>query len=120
GYYTAGTPLDPISLSVDLAAAQQSQQPKASAKPSAPAKKQQQAGALQDAAVDWGVRRTFREYVTGTIAKGKWTLSGGAQDGGALFRFPQGTGTYDPKKQTLDAAFAGAVRFTGEQLDLTL
>ncbi|MCM2390999.1 HtaA domain-containing protein [Streptomyces albipurpureus] len=121
GYYTAGTPLDPISLSVDLAAAQQPEKkPAESAKPSKAPKKPQQAGALQDAAVDWGVRRTFREYVTGAIAQGKWTLSGGAQDGGALFRFPQGKGTYDAEKQTLDAAFAGAVRFTGEQLDLTL
>lgn len=45
----------------------------------------------------------------------------GAQDGGALFRFPEGTGTYDEKEQTLDASFTGAVRFTGEHgLDLRL
>ncbi|MFD0553093.1 HtaA domain-containing protein [Streptomyces rectiviolaceus] len=67
------------------------------------------------------MRRTFREYVTGSIAKGEWKLLAGAQDGGALFRFPQGEGTYDEKKQTLDADFAGAVRFTGEHgLDLAL
>ncbi|MFE4609832.1 HtaA domain-containing protein [Streptomyces niveus] len=125
GYYTAGTPLDPVSLSVDVAAAK-----KASPKPpptpadkdgSAEKSKNERAeGALQDAAVDWGVRRTFREYVTGSIADGRWTLAGGAQDGGALFRFPGGKGTYDAKKQTLDAGFAGSVRFTGTQLDLTL
>ncbi|MFF0450370.1 HtaA domain-containing protein [Streptomyces sp. NPDC004609] len=117
GFYTAGTPLDPISLSVDLAA----ERPGRSAEPPAagndgPAT----AGRLQDAAVDWGVRRTFREYVTGSIAQGEWTLSGGAQDGGAVFRFPQGKGTYDARRQSLDAAFAGSVRFTGERLDLTL
>ncbi|ARF61397.1 Htaa domain protein [Streptomyces violaceoruber] len=128
GYYTAGTPLDPISLSVDTKGAA------AQPKPSAPekkkdedgkddekkAEKKEKAGRFEDAAVDWGVRRTFREYVTGSIGQGKWTLADGAQDGGALFRFPQGKGTYDAKKQTLDAGFSGSVRFTGaHDLDLT-
>ncbi|MFJ5190657.1 HtaA domain-containing protein [Streptomyces sp. NPDC088394] len=121
GYYTAGTPLDPVSLSVDTSAP--------AGKPSAtesPEKKEAKkagpaAGRFEDAAVDWGVRRTFREYVTGSIGKGKWTLAEGAQDGGALFRFPKGKGTYDPKKQTLDAGFAGSVHFTGaDGLDLEL
>lgn len=125
GYYTAGTPLDPISLSVDTRGAA------AEPKPSAPEKKdedekekaekkdEQKAGRFEDAAVDWGVRRTFREYVTGSIGQGKWTLADGAQDGGALFRFPQGKGTYDAKKRTLDADFSGSIRFTGaHDLDL--
>ncbi|MFI1012527.1 HtaA domain-containing protein [Streptomyces sp. NPDC020965] len=126
GFYTAGTPLDPISLNVDLAAAQAPQKPQPNkpqppaAKPPVTAQPPRAAGVLQNAAVDWGVRRTFREYVTGSIAQGQWTLSGGAQDGGALFRFPQGKGTYDAKTQTLNASFAGSVRFTGEHLDLTL
>ncbi|ALO07895.1 Htaa domain protein [Streptomyces venezuelae] len=136
GYYPAGTRLDPVSLTVDVQAPKQaapstapttgptgkptampptSQSPTASTT-SAPAS----TGALRTAAVDWGVRRTFREYVTGAIAQGKWTLADGAQDGGALFRFPAGKGTYDARKQTLDAAFAGSVRFTGAHLDLTL
>ncbi|MFD0041059.1 HtaA domain-containing protein [Streptomyces anulatus] len=127
GYYTAGTPLDPISLSVDTRGAA------AEPKPSAPdekkdeggkkdeekAAKKEKAGRFEDAAVDWGVRRTFREYVTGSIGQGRWTLADGAQDGGALFRFPQGKGTYDAKKQTLDADFSGSIRFTGaHDLDL--
>lgn len=66
------------------------------------------------------MRRTFREYVTGSVGQGKWTLAEGAQDGGALFRFPQGKGAYDGAKGTLDAAFAGTVQFTGAHLDLTL
>lgn len=129
GYYTAGTELDRVSLSTDLAAKSGSgsgnASKKPSPKPSKPSESEQdkktKAGRIEDAAVDWGVRRTFREYVTGSIAKGEWKLSAGAQDGGALFRFPQGEGTYDEKKQTLDADFAGAVRFTGEHgLDLAL
>ncbi|GGS33885.1 HtaA domain-containing protein [Streptomyces badius] len=126
GYYTEGTPLDPISLSVDTRGA-------ADPKPSAPDNKKdegerkgkaekrgkEKAGRFEDAAVDWGVRRTFREYVTGSIGQGKWTLADGAEDGGALFRFPQGQGTYDAKKETLDAEFGGSIRFTGAHgLDL--
>ncbi|WP_406412279.1 HtaA domain-containing protein [Streptomyces halstedii] len=123
GYYTAGTPLDPVSLSVDTKAPAGA--PAASSTPSPSPSKTKKAestaGRFEDAAVDWGVRRTYREYVTGSIAQGEWTLADGAQDGGALFRFPKGKGTYDAKKQTLDAAFAGSVRFTGKGgLDLEL
>ncbi|MGC5566207.1 HtaA domain-containing protein [Streptomyces sp. FR-108] len=131
GYYTAGTALDPVSLSADVRAAAagpartQSPSPAGSTATSKPKAKpedgQETSGRIEDGAVDWGVRRTFREYVTGAIAQGEWKLSGGAQDGGALFRFPEGSGTYDEKRRTLDATFTGAVRFTGEQgLDLKL
>lgn len=124
GYYTAGTPLDPVSLSVDVAAPAAKQPAKPSPSAADDGKKTDEdakaEGAFHDAAVDWGVRRTFREYVTGSIAQGQWTLAGGAQDGGALFRFTGGKGVYDAEGQTLDAAFQGSVRFTGKDLDLTL
>lgn len=124
GYYTAGTPLDPVGLSVDTTGPAAKPSPsKSSATPekSTAPKKKSAAGPFEDGAVDWGVRRTFREYVTGSIGQGKWTLAGGAEDGGALFRFPKGRGTYDPKEQTLAATFAGSVRFTAaDGLDLTL
>ena len=117
GYYTAGTVLDPVSLSADVKAAATK---KATPTPSKSAtRKGTSSGEIADGAVDWGVRRTFREYVTGDIAKGRWTLSAGAEDGGALFRFPDGEGTY--RSGELTASFKGAVRFTGAQgLDLKL
>lgn len=120
GYYTAGTALDPVSLSADVeaAAATPSRTPSPSASKSA-AKKGTSGGAIEDGAVDWGVRRTFREYVTGDIAQGKWAVSAGAEDGGALFRFSDGSGTL--KSGDLSASFKGAVRFTGSNgLDLKL
>ncbi|MFE6787409.1 HtaA domain-containing protein [Streptomyces sp. NPDC057680] len=136
GYYPAGTALDPVSLSVDVRTPQQqaptkaptttapsdpTTRPSTSPSPTASSSKApSRTGSLRTAAVDWGVRRTFREYVTGAISQGRWTLADGAQDGGALFRFTNGKGTYDPKKGTLDAAFTGSVRFTGAHLDLTL
>ncbi|WP_199552705.1 HtaA domain-containing protein [Streptomyces sp. N35] len=130
GYYAAGTPLDPVSLSTDVVAGSGSGSSSGSGsdksddkdkKDENKGKKDAKAGRIEDAAVDWGVRRTFREYVSGSIAKGEWKLSGGAQDGGALFRFPEGKGTFDQRKQTLDATFKGSVRFTGEHgLDIEL
>ncbi|KAA6222240.1 Htaa domain protein [Streptomyces albofaciens JCM 4342] len=129
GYYTEGTQLDPVSLSADVRAGATGAGPGPTPSPSeggddgttdnadstdAPR------GTFTNAAVDWGVRRTFREYVTGGIAKGAWHLTDGAQDGGALFRFPRGKGTYDAEKGTLNADFAGTLRFTGKDLDLTL
>ncbi|MFD5751346.1 HtaA domain-containing protein [Streptomyces sp. NPDC127033] len=135
GYYTAGTALDPVSLSVDVAGAEKTAAPPTPTPPDGDGKTGPDSGttggtagatagtspgAFLDAAVDWGVRRTYREYVTGSIARGGWTLGDGAQDGGALFRFPGGKGSYDAEKGTLDAEFAGSVRFTGTRLDLTL
>ncbi|MFI7315414.1 HtaA domain-containing protein [Streptomyces venezuelae] len=121
GYYTAGTALDPVSLSTDLVMKSAPKSEPRQAPSDRKATSGEKAGRIENAAVDWGVRRTFREYVTGPIAKGEWKLSAGAQDGGALFRFPKGEGTYDEKKHTLAADFAGSVRFTGAHgLDLTL
>ncbi|WP_329036780.1 HtaA domain-containing protein [Streptomyces sp. NBC_00178] len=124
GYYAAGTPLDPVSLSVDTRAPAGAKPAKSAAPTdSAPGqqKRKDTAGRFEDAAVDWGVRRTYREYVTGSIGRGRWTLTGGAQDGGALFRFPRGEGTYDAARQELTASFAGSVHFTGaDGLDLRL
>ncbi len=121
GYYAAGAQLDPLTLSADVKTAPSAQPSQApGTQPGPSAETPQAPGAFADAAVDWGVRRTFREYVTGSVGQGKWTLAEGAQDGGALFRFPQGKGAYDGGKGTLDAAFAGTVHFTGAHLDLKL
>ena len=122
GYYTEGTPLDPVSLTADVErpGARKPAKQKEQKEQKKREERGREPGRIEDAAVDWGVRRTFREYVTGPIAKGGWKLSGGAKDGGALFRFPAGKGHYDEKKGTLDADFSGSVRFEGKHLGLTL
>lgn len=143
GYYPAGTELDPVSLSADVTAGAGSGDDRGDgrksgekdaedgkdgadakdgkgAKDDAGKKPAARKGRFTAAAVDWGVRRTFREYVTGPIAEGKWKLSGGARDGGALYRFPAGKGSYDLAKGELDADFGGAVRFTGKKLNVAL
>ncbi|WP_431980268.1 HtaA domain-containing protein [Streptomyces qinglanensis] len=131
GYYRAGTPLDPVSLSADLAArtgggtAGKKEKKEEKGEGEKKERKHEEGdtgerGRFTGAAVDWGVRRTFREYVTGSVAKGRWKLGDGARDGGALFRFTAGKGSYDPDEGTLDADFRGAVGFTGKRLALRL
>ncbi|MFJ7279654.1 HtaA domain-containing protein [Kitasatospora sp. NPDC098663] len=149
-FYPAGTALDPLTLSVNLPAAQPTSQapsPTAAATPSAAAVPTPSATAeaptaeapttppvaqaparteFANGALDWGVRRTFRDYVTGAIAQGRWELGAGAADGGAYFRWTPAKGGYDPANGDLTAAFTGTVRFTGLRsgdsygLDLTL
>ncbi len=118
GYYTEGTALDPVSLSADVVAGAGGSPSPAAGPSGPPEEKGRPRGEFTGAAVDWGVRRTFREYVTGSLAQGSWKLGEGAKDGGALFRFPAGKGTYDAGAARLDAAFAGTLRFTGKDLDL--
>ncbi|MFW6690868.1 HtaA domain-containing protein [Streptomyces sp. MAR4 CNX-425] len=128
GYYPAGTALDPVSLSVDVRApgAGSDEEPAPPEKPADGSGERGEgagkaaAGKILDGAVDWGVRRTFRDYVTGPVAQGSWRLGGGAEDGGALFRFGRAEGSYDAEKRRLDARFAGTLHFTGERLDLRL
>ncbi|MDT0344581.1 HtaA domain-containing protein [Streptomyces litchfieldiae] len=124
GYYQAGDALDPVTLTADT-----EEPPAPDSTPAddgtgdptdEPSEEPAGDGEFTDAIVDWGVRRTFREYVTGSIAQGAWELTDGAQDGGALFRFPAGRGTLDAEAGTLEAAFTGGVHFTGTDLDLAL
>ncbi|MFE7354522.1 HtaA domain-containing protein [Streptomyces sp. NPDC057543] len=83
-------------------------------------------GAIVDGTLDWGVKKSFRTYVTGPIAHGKVETTAGATASGDGYRFPDATGHFDAGKQTLDAGFDGKVRFLGHEengaytLDLSL
>ncbi|MFF2012481.1 HtaA domain-containing protein [Streptomyces sp. NPDC058195] len=83
-------------------------------------------GEILDGTLDWGVKESFRTYVTGPIAHGKAETAGGATASGDGYRFPDATGRFDAEKQTLNAAFDGTVRFLGHEengaytLDLSL
>lgn len=57
----------------------------------------------------WGLRRSFRDYITGPIARGSISVSGGAGSSGGAFTFPQsGNAGSDG-----GAAYRGAVGFRG-------
>ncbi|MDM4762247.1 HtaA domain-containing protein [Galbitalea sp. SE-J8] len=71
----------------------------------------------------WGVKSSFRSYVTGPIAAGAITLRGGADERRGVYWFGQkGAGGYDDAERSGATAYRGAVRFTGHHgiLDLTL
>lgn len=114
GYYEPGEALDPVSFSADVAAA-----PEASPEPTASATTEAPAGdEVGGAILDWGVRTSWRDYVSGDIANGTWSAAGGAADGGAVFRFTDGTGTATANDYTL--AYQGTVAFTGTDVDLSI
>ncbi|MGH3680283.1 MAG: HtaA domain-containing protein [Natronosporangium sp.] len=92
-----------------------------------PAIAQQQGHPIVDGSADWGIKESFRSYVTGPIAGGQITVSDGAtENGDGTFRFGSGTGEYDPETHDLTAAFDGTVQFQGHaagdewELDLTI
>ncbi|MEU6082967.1 HtaA domain-containing protein [Streptomyces sp. NPDC047108] len=72
-------------------------------------------GEIADGNLDWGVKKSFRDYVTGPVGGGTVRLTAGAAKNGEIYRFPQGSGSYDADRGSLDAAFAGAVRFLAHQ-----
>jgi hypothetical protein len=71
----------------------------------------------------WGISSSFADYVTGSIAHGSITVSGGATRSGGLFQFGQVAGsTFDPTTGVGTVSYGGGVRFTGHGglLDLSL
>ncbi|MFE7463569.1 HtaA domain-containing protein [Streptomyces sp. NPDC057499] len=83
-------------------------------------------GEIVDGTLDWGVKESFRAYVTGPIAHGRAETANGATASANGYRFPDATGRFDAEKQTLKARFQGKVRFLGHEengaytLDLSL
>lgn len=72
--------------------------------------------------LSWGIKESFRSYISGTIANGSWETSDGASYATPLFDFSGGTGTYDPATESGTVNFSGSVHFTGHDgiLDLTI
>ncbi|MFC8985490.1 HtaA domain-containing protein [Streptomyces sp. NPDC057115] len=71
----------------------------------------------------WGIKDSYRTYVTG-MAKGTFTPAGGAvqADGNGAFTFKEGTGSYDSTGHTVSLGFRGSLRIVSEahRFDLTL
>ncbi|MFF9347485.1 HtaA domain-containing protein [Streptomyces sp. NPDC014734] len=89
----------------------------ASPSPTATGKPAAETGTVVDGTLDWGVKKSFRDYVTGPIAHGKVETTAGAKSSGDGYRFPDATGHVDAAGQTLNAKFGGKVRFLGHQED---
>ncbi|WP_051704093.1 HtaA domain-containing protein [Glycomyces sp. NRRL B-16210] len=115
GYYEAGQALNPVSFSADVVASQPEPEQTTEAATEAPEAEDDTVGG---AILDWGVRTSWREYVSGNIAEGSWTVADGAADGGAVFRFPEGAGTATTTDYEL--SYKGTVAFTGTNVDLAI
>lgn len=59
--------------------------------------------------LSWGLRKSFRDYITGPIAHGSISVSGGAGSSGGAFTFPQSGAA----KGDGGADYRGAVNFRG-------
>lgn len=68
-----------------------------------------------DGNLDWGVKASFRSYVTSPVAAGRIETADGATASADAYRFPKGSGTYNADTKALSAGFAGSVRFLGHQ-----
>ncbi len=74
-------------------------------------------------ALDWGVKASFRSYVTGPVGQGAVELTGGATtNADGTFHFGLATASYDTGTHVLTSAFTGGVRFTAHHgaLDVAL
>lgn len=77
---------------------------------------------VTDGTLTWGVKESFRSYISGSIANGSWETSDGATYDTPSFQWGSATGEIDPATGTGSVSFAGSVHFTGHDgvLDLTL
>src|SRR5882757_8385796 len=71
----------------------------------------------------WGIKQSYRTYVTG-MAAGTFTPADGATQatGNGAFTFVDGTGTYDTEAHTLDLGFKGSLNIVSKAhgFDITL
>ncbi|MFD8049353.1 HtaA domain-containing protein [Streptomyces chartreusis] len=71
----------------------------------------------------WGIKQSYRTYVTG-MAAGTFTATDGASQaaGNGAFTFTDGSGTYDSTAHTVDLGFKGSVRIVSQAhgFDITL
>ncbi|WP_199035599.1 HtaA domain-containing protein [Glycomyces salinus] len=132
GFYSEGQELDPVSIAVaagepgtgDETETPDGEDPGSEdPEESTPAEDEQVGGVLEivDGHADWGIKESFRSYVTGPIADGEIdTADGASENGNGTFRFTGAEGTFDSDTGELDAAFDGTVHFTGHDGELDL
>lgn len=76
---------------------------------------------IASGAVAWGVKASFRSYITGGIAQGAIAVGGGAStNADGSFRFPVATGAFDPAAGATALSTGGDVRFTGHHGELDM
>ncbi|TDP57248.1 Htaa protein [Kocuria sp. AG109] len=69
-------------------------------------------GTVSAATMDWGLKTSFRNYISGGIAKGKWDLTDVSYANGK-YSWSGGTGTFKDGSGSLK--FPGTLHFTGHK-----
>lgn len=72
--------------------------------------------------LSWGVKESFRSYISGSIANGSWEVADGATYETPLFGWSNPTGEIDADTGEGLISFTGSIHFTGHDgvLDMTL
>ena len=142
GFYEAGTPLDPVSAEITFTATDQDTTPPPPSEPaprpnapqqnaapstglgSGPAEEQAgeatadeapvcTANAVSGASLTWGLKSSFRSYISGGIANGGWTTTGGVSDADGGWTWSGGSGSINPETLGGSVSFPGSLHFTG-------
>ncbi|SDH28869.1 HtaA domain-containing protein [Agrococcus jejuensis] len=146
GFYAAGSELDPVSATLPIASTTQPQEPGTPEQPQQPtpiqppvvvptnpvqqqpvqqaAEQQEQctANAVSGATMTWGIRSSFRSYISGGIANGGWTTTGGVSDVDGGWQWSGGSGAIQLDGTTGLVSLPGSIHFAGHSgaLDLTV
>jgi len=70
--------------------------------------------APEDAELVWGLKESFRSYITGSIAKGHVTRSDGAEIRTGIYVWDQDSASVDTEARG-NAAYGGSIRFQGHE-----
>lgn len=81
--------------------------------PATPASTTDVACQVEDATITWGFKESFRSYISGAIANGQWSVSGGAEYETPTFTFSEGSGRLDARGDGGLVEFPGSITFTG-------
>lgn len=68
---------------------------------------------VSDATMTWGVKESFRSYISGSIANGEWTVSDDMRYETPSFIWDRVSGEVSPELDSGSISFTGAVHFTG-------
>lgn len=124
-FYSAGTALDPATIVVGANAGEGTTGPvpaptaptptstPTTSTPTTSTKGDSSDTTARAGSLTWGVKSSFRSYVTGPIAQGSVSVSSGATSTGGVYRFGQTSTTADPPSATGTTRYGGVVRFTG-------
>ncbi|QIM17329.1 hypothetical protein G7067_04885 [Leucobacter insecticola] len=68
---------------------------------------------VTSADLSWGVKESFRSYISGSIANGEWTVDNGAAYETPHFKWVKDSGEISPDLAASTLSFVGGVHFTG-------